>query len=139
MRYSVVAISAASHEPMEGNRGYFCVSTSLAARGCDRGRAVFSVRHADPRRGSVGNMPPTRRSRTEYRSSHRDSRGRSHMRSMLAGFIVLAGLGTAAFAAGAEKPNVLFIAVDDLNHWVGYLGRNPQTITPNIDRLAARG
>ena len=34
------------------------------------------------------------------------------------------------------KPNVLFIAVDDLNHWVGYLGRNTQTKTPNIDRLA---
>jgi arylsulfatase A-like enzyme len=42
-------------------------------------------------------------------------------------------------AEAAERPNVLFIAVDDLNHWVGYLGRNPQTITPNIDRLAARG
>ena len=45
-------------------------------------------------------------------------------------------------ARGAEttgKPNVLFIAVDDLNHWVGYLGRNKQTITPNLDRLAARG
>ncbi|MEI7729282.1 MAG: sulfatase [Verrucomicrobiota bacterium] len=39
----------------------------------------------------------------------------------------------------AMKPNVLFIAVDDLNHWVGYLGRNRQTMTPNIDRLAARG
>jgi arylsulfatase A-like enzyme len=38
-----------------------------------------------------------------------------------------------------KRPNVLFIAVDDLNHWVGFLGRNPQTITPNIDRLAARG
>jgi len=31
------------------------------------------------------------------------------------------------------------IAVDDLNHWVGYLGRNGQTSTPNIDRLARRG
>jgi len=31
------------------------------------------------------------------------------------------------------------IAIDDLNHWVGYLHRNPQTITPNIDRLARRG
>ena len=41
--------------------------------------------------------------------------------------------------AEAPKPNVLFIAVDDLNHWVGCLGRNPQTKTPNIDRLAARG
>ena len=39
----------------------------------------------------------------------------------------------------ATKPNVLFIAVDDLRDWVGYLGRNPQTITPNIDKLAARG
>lgn len=37
------------------------------------------------------------------------------------------------------KPNVLFIAIDDLNHWVGYLGRNPQTLTPNLDRLAKRG
>jgi len=42
-------------------------------------------------------------------------------------------------AADTPRPNVLFIAVDDLNHWVGYLGRNPQTITPNIDKLAARG
>lgn len=39
-----------------------------------------------------------------------------------------------------ERPmNVLFIAIDDLNHWVGYLGRNAQTKTPNIDALAARG
>jgi arylsulfatase A-like enzyme len=37
------------------------------------------------------------------------------------------------------KPNVLFIAVDDLNHWVGHLQRNPQTRTPHIDRLAAMG
>ena len=43
-----------------------------------------------------------------------------------------------SFAATA-KPNVLFIAVDDLNHWVGHLGRNKQTKTPNIDRLAAMG
>ena len=38
-----------------------------------------------------------------------------------------------------NRPNVLFIAVDDLNHWVGYMGRNSQTKTPNLDRLAARG
>jgi arylsulfatase A-like enzyme len=45
-----------------------------------------------------------------------------------------------AMAADApKKPNVLFIAVDDLNHWVGHLGRNTQTKTPNIDRLAKRG
>ncbi len=45
----------------------------------------------------------------------------------------------AAQAQNAAKPNVLFIAVDDLNHWVRHLGRNKQVITPNIDRLAARG
>jgi len=46
--------------------------------------------------------------------------------------------GTAA-PQSKGKPNVLFIAVDDLNHWVNHLGRNKQVITPNIDRLAARG
>jgi arylsulfatase A-like enzyme len=47
-----------------------------------------------------------------------------------------------AFVADTGKsaqPNVLFIAVDDLNHWVGHLGRNPQAKTPNIDRLAKKG
>ncbi len=39
----------------------------------------------------------------------------------------------------AEKPNVLFIALDDLNDWIGCLGGNPQCKTPNIDRLAAKG
>ncbi|PXA03615.1 iduronate-2-sulfatase [Coraliomargarita sinensis] len=37
------------------------------------------------------------------------------------------------------KPNVLFIAVDDLNDWVGYLGGHPQAETPHIDALAASG
>lgn len=31
------------------------------------------------------------------------------------------------------------IAIDDMNHWVGHLGRNKQTKTPNIDRLAKSG
>lgn len=44
-----------------------------------------------------------------------------------------------AAEAASNRFNVLFIAVDDLNHWVGYLGRNPQTRTPNIDRLARQG
>ncbi len=39
----------------------------------------------------------------------------------------------------AENPNVLFIAIDDLNDWVGCLGGHPQVKTPNIDALAKRG
>ena len=39
----------------------------------------------------------------------------------------------------SRLPNVLFIAVDDLNHWITHLGRNPQARTPNIDRLARMG
>ncbi|HAY80583.1 MAG TPA: sulfatase [Planctomycetaceae bacterium] len=39
----------------------------------------------------------------------------------------------------AEKPNVLFISIDDLNNWVGYLQGHPQAQTPNLDRLAKRG
>lgn len=38
-----------------------------------------------------------------------------------------------------DKPNVLFIAVDDLNDWVGVMGGHPDTQTPNIDKLAGEG
>lgn len=63
------------------------------------------------------------------------------MRSVLIGCGVLVAWALAAsqFSSAAESPNVLFIAVDDLNHWVGHLGRNPQAKTPNIDRLARMG
>jgi arylsulfatase A-like enzyme len=37
------------------------------------------------------------------------------------------------------RPNVLFIAVDDLRDWVGHLSGHPNAKTPNIDRLAKRG
>ena len=37
------------------------------------------------------------------------------------------------------KPNILFIAVDDLNDWVGCLGGHPQAKTPNIDAFAKQG
>jgi|694.fasta_scaffold04747_6 arylsulfatase A-like enzyme len=42
-------------------------------------------------------------------------------------------------AFNSKRPNVLFIAVDDLNHWVSHLQRNQQARTPNIDRLARMG
>ena len=39
----------------------------------------------------------------------------------------------------AERPNVLFIAIDDQNDWVGAMGGHPLAKTPQIDRLAKRG
>lgn len=55
------------------------------------------------------------------------------------GFAFALGLIVASVGQTEERPNILFIAVDDLNNWVGPFGRNPQTKTPNIDRLAERG
>ncbi|MEQ8211401.1 MAG: sulfatase [Lacipirellulaceae bacterium] len=43
------------------------------------------------------------------------------------------------FTSACARPNVLFIAVDDLNDWVGFLDGHPQVQTPNMDRLAKRG
>jgi arylsulfatase A-like enzyme len=58
----------------------------------------------------------------------------------LAFLLVLATLISSLSAAEqARKPNVLFIAIDDLRDWVTYFGRNAQTRTPNLDRIAARG
>ena len=37
------------------------------------------------------------------------------------------------------KPNVLFIAIDDLNDWTGMLNGNTQALTPHMDRLASKG
>ena len=44
-----------------------------------------------------------------------------------------------ASGAHAKQPNVLFLAVDDMNDWIGSLGATPRAITPNLDKLAARG
>lgn len=37
------------------------------------------------------------------------------------------------------RPNVLFISVDDMNDWVGFLEGHAKIKTPNMDRLAKRG
>ncbi|MCB1120875.1 MAG: sulfatase [Verrucomicrobiae bacterium] len=39
----------------------------------------------------------------------------------------------------AHKPNIVFIAIDDQNDWIGCMGGHPMSQTPNIDSLAARG
>jgi arylsulfatase A-like enzyme len=53
--------------------------------------------------------------------------------------LLVSECGFPSSAVAAEKPNVLFIAIDDLNDWVSVLGGHPQAKTPNIDRLARRG
>lgn len=45
----------------------------------------------------------------------------------------------AILRAQGRRPNILMIAVDDWNDWVGVLGGHPQVGTPNLDRLAGRG
>jgi choline-sulfatase len=42
-------------------------------------------------------------------------------------------------AVEVKKPNILFIAIDDQNDWIGHMGGHPLVKTPHIDRLAARG
>ncbi|MDH3322434.1 MAG: sulfatase [Flavobacteriaceae bacterium] len=41
--------------------------------------------------------------------------------------------------AQQKQPNILFIAIDDMNDWTGFLGGHSQTITPNMDKLAKIG
>ena len=48
-------------------------------------------------------------------------------------------LGGIACLHADQRPNVLFIGVDDLNDWAGCLDGHPQIKTPNIDRIARRG
>lgn len=45
---------------------------------------------------------------------------------------------TGSSSQQVQRPNILMICVDDLNDNIGALG-HPDAITPNIDRLAARG
>ena len=39
----------------------------------------------------------------------------------------------------ADKPNILFIAIDDQNDWIGHMGGHPMAKTPHLDKLAERG
>ena len=61
--------------------------------------------------------------------------------SQIATIAAIGVLGTTlpTTSAADSKPNVLFLAVDDMNDWIGRLETTPRALTPNIDRLANRG
>ena len=60
------------------------------------------------------------------------------LRCIVICLVLLGGFIGVAEAATAKKPNILFIAIDDQNDWVGALG-HPIAKTPNLDKLAKRG
>ncbi|MBS0202712.1 MAG: sulfatase [Planctomycetes bacterium] len=60
---------------------------------------------------------------------------------LVLGCMTVMGLAHSVVQAqqASQRPNVLFIAIDDQNDWIGTLGGHPLVKTPHIDRLAARG
>ncbi len=66
------------------------------------------------------------------------------MKRVLAQVVALSAFAASAFttpafaAAPPARPNVLFIAVDDLNDYIAPLARHPGVKTPHLDRLAQR-
>jgi choline-sulfatase len=83
-------------------------------------------------------VPPSPRSRCARSALSRGERGIARLAFVTMIALVTCGVLSTELSA-AEKPNVLFIAIDDLNDWVGCLGGHPQVKTPEMDKLAARG
>ncbi|MFK7851371.1 MAG: sulfatase [Akkermansiaceae bacterium] len=60
-------------------------------------------------------------------------------RSLIHLATVVSLIGSTSPVLGQDRPDVLFLGIDDLNDWIGCLGGHPDAKTPNIDRLAKRG
>ncbi len=60
----------------------------------------------------------------------------SNIPTLIKNLLLAVCLGFTAAAGAAPQPNVILIAVDDLNDWIGCMGGHPNIKTPNIDRLA---
>ena len=60
------------------------------------------------------------------------------MRTSIVGLAIALVLFVAP-ASAADRPNIVFIAIDDQNDWIGHLGGHPLAKTPHLDALAARG
>ena len=84
---------------------------------------------AEPNRRAVGNSTsPTQAKKTKKMK---------FITALTLLFFCVAG--TVVQAQELSKPDVVFIVVDDLNDWIGTMGGHPQSKTPNLDALAARG
>ncbi|UCF15133.1 MAG: sulfatase-like hydrolase/transferase [Phycisphaerales bacterium] len=69
---------------------------------------------------------------------------RDFLKLTAAGAVALAlpgctGVAQRSLPKPPKHPNVLFMAIDDLNDWAGCLGGHPDVKTPNLDKLASRG
>jgi arylsulfatase A-like enzyme len=73
------------------------------------------------------------------RKTHTQIKGIDMLRLLIFVLIYSIAANQSVSAIAANKPNVLFISIDDLNDWIGCLGGHPQAKTPNIDKLAKRG
>ena len=62
-----------------------------------------------------------------------------HITGRVLALLVVLSASSLIASAAPSKPNVLFIAVDDLNDWIGCMKGHSQAETPNLDQLAARG
>lgn len=59
--------------------------------------------------------------------------------AVAAAVVIFALIKKSDVETDGKKPNVVLIAVDDLNDWIGCMDGHPQANTPHIDRLASRG
>jgi arylsulfatase A-like enzyme len=59
---------------------------------------------------------------------------------MLGAGVFSAAIPDVSWPRAAKRPNVLFIALDDMNDWISSLGGYSEKVhTPNFDRLGRKG
>ncbi len=77
--------------------------------------------------------------KTIGRNARRNTIKDQTMKRLIRILAVVFTIGIADATQGAERPDVLFIAVDDMNDWISLLNPKSPIKTPNLERLASRG